>query len=53
MTIPAIQPKCLTANESCGVGLRLSNIYAFIPQAASVFAASMQNSSLLYCYHML
>ena len=44
ITIPATQFKFLTANDNCGVLLKSSNIYAFIPQAANVFDASMQNS---------
>ena len=44
ITIPAIVFKFLTAKDNSGVVLKESNIYAFIPQAANVFAASIQNS---------
>ncbi len=43
MTIPAIAFKLLTAKDNSGVVLKLSNIYAFIPHAAKVFADSIQN----------
>ena len=45
ITTPAVHPKYLTAKDNSGVGLKLSNIYAFIPQAAKVLAVSRQNSA--------
>ena len=42
--IPAIQSKCLTANDNSGVGRKDSKINALIPLAARVRAASSANS---------
>ena len=44
MLMPAMQPNSRTAKDSSGVGRRDSNLYALMPFAASVIAASMANS---------
>ena len=44
ITIPAIHPRCLTANDNSGVGLNDGKTYALIPLALRQSAASSQNS---------